>query len=441
MAPPEAARGGIGAAVARANQRARRSLLRNHGGGHAPVSYLELFFDLVFVFAITQLSHSLLHHLSWLGLAEVTLLFLAVWWAWIYTTWITNWANPDRLPVRILLLVIMVLSLAMAAAVPQAFGPAGAVFAGSYVAIQLGRTVCMLLLMRGESADRARNMARIAAWFACALPFWIGGILASEHARIGWWLAALAIEYAGPMVMFRTPGLGASTGNDWDISGTHMAERCALFMIIALGEGIVVTGSAFAGEPMTGERTTAFLIAFIFAALLWWLYFDIGAERGSRMMSNHSDVGRLARNAYTYLHMPIVLGVVISAVGDGLLLNEAGGMASRALIVVQAGGALLFIAGLGLFKRFASPLGNFPMSHMVAMALFLAVAGTAWVSPMRADTYSGLCVGVLAMTCAWEWGSYHRGWLDRFDDWGLPYPASLRTRAERRRAARERQSA
>jgi len=429
--------GGIGAAVAAANQRARRSLLRGHGGGHAPVSNLELFFDLVYVFAITQLSGFIHHHLGWHGLAQGTVLFLAVWWAWIYTTWVTNWANPERLPVRLLLLGLMLLSLALAAVIPDAFGTRAGAFAGCYIALQLGRSLVTAAIFRGEGAARVRNMLRIAAWFALSAPFWIAGALAPESARLGWWLAALAIEYAGPMTMFVTPGLGRSSAQDWDISGSHMAERCALFIIIALGEGIVVTGNAFASLPPGSARLGGFVLAFLSAALMWWLYFDLGAERGARLISGHEQAGRVARNAYTYLHMPIVLGVVISAVGDALLLELGPATATRAYILVQIGGAMLFVAGLGLFKRFANTLGNFPMSHAAALVLLAALGAAAWRNPPGADRFAALGAAILALTCLWEWVSYHGGWVERMEALGLPVPARFKARAERRRMLRE----
>ncbi len=428
--------GGIGAAVAAANERARRSLLRGHGGGHAPVSNIELFFDLVFVFAITQLSHTLHHHLSWLGLTENVVLFLAVWWGWIYTAWVTNWVNPDRGPVRILLLALMLVALALAAALPDAFAAGGPVFAGLYLAFQLGRSITMCVLFRGEDAARMRNMARIAAWFLFAAPLWIAGALAEHDLRLGLWLAALAIEYAGPMTMFQTPGLGRSTVADWDISGSHMAERCSLFIIIALGEGIVVTGSSFADQPMTSGRITAFVIAFLSAALMWWLYFDLGAQRGARLISGHEQAGRVARNAYTYLHMPIVLGVVIGAVGDALLLETPSGTAPRELVLIQTGSALLFLGGVGLFKRYANTFANFPMSHIVAIVLFLVLGAAGWWASVPATHFAGYGISILLLTCVWEWVSYHGGWMERMEKLGIPGMAAMRARSETRLAAR-----
>ena len=151
----------------------------------------------------------------------------------------------------LILLAVMLCSLLVAVAIPGAFGDKGLLFAGGYVALQLGRSTAMAVLFRREGSARMRNMARIAAWFAASAPLWLAGALADDpNQRIAWWLAALAIEYAGPMLMFPVPGLGKSTGADWDISGSHMAERCSLFIIIALGEGIVVTGSSVAGAEL-----------------------------------------------------------------------------------------------------------------------------------------------------------------------------------------------
>jgi low temperature requirement protein LtrA len=430
-------RPGIGAAVAAAERRARRSLLRNHGGGHAPVSYLELFFDLVFVFAITQLSHFFGHHLDWLGFVEGLILFLALWWGWMYTTWVTNWLNPDRLPVRLMLMVLMLLSLGMAVALPKAFAKTALPFAACYVLLQLGRSAWVAYAFTREGAPNARNMLRITLWFCGSAPLWLGGALLGGTAQLALWLAALAIEYTGPFVLYRVPGLGRSNIRDWDISGSHMAERCGLFIIIALGEGIVVTGASFASGPGDLPHIQALGIAFLTSALMWWLYFDMGAERGSRLIAGHAQVGRIARNAYTYLHMPIVLGIVIAAVGDALLLGDSVGPAARDLIAVQTGGAILFLIGLGLFKRFSNTLGNFPMSHIVAVLLTAGLGLRASLSPIAAPRFAIWGAAVLLLTAVWEWVSYHGGWLERAERIGLPVPTRLRDRAERRRIEME----
>ena len=399
LADPEAGRGG---------------LLRNHGGGHAPVSYLELFFDLVFVFAITQLSHVLHEDLRWGGLLAETVLFLAVWWAWMYTTWVTNWADPERLPIRVMLLVLMLLSLALAVAIPTAVTSHAGLFAASYVAIQLGRSSFMILVFSRANPSNARNLARISIWFAGSAVFWAIGVLRGPDERLAWWLVALAIEYTGPFTFFRVPGLGRSTAANWNISGSHMAERCALFIIIALGEGIVVTGSALSGQPLVAGRLTAFLLAFLTSVLMWWLYFDLGADRSARRIQQDEQPGRFARDAYTYLHMPIVGGIVIGAVSDALVLEHWSDPVSPALILTLCGGNLLFLLGLSAFKRLSSPLHAPPLSHSVAAVLFVLLGLWAWFRLPGALTLASWAVAILALAVVWEWVSFHGGWKERF---------------------------
>ncbi len=156
-------------------------------------------------------------------------------------------------------------------------------------------------------------MLRAAIWFMASGVFWIGGALlpTAIPGASRWRLAALAIEYAGPFALFYVPFLGRSTVREWTISGHHMAERAALFIIVALGEGIVVTGRTFAEHAMTGLNiAAAFLIAFAGSVMMWWVYFDVGARRGAELIAHHAEPGRVARNAYTYLHMPIVAGII-----------------------------------------------------------------------------------------------------------------------------------
>lgn len=428
--------GGIGAAVAAANQRARRSMLRNHGGGHAPVSFLELFFDLVFVFAITQLSAVLKADFSLLGFAETLIMFLAVWWAWMYTTWATNWANPDRLPVRIMLMLLMLLGLVMAVAIPEAMDGKAWLFAACYVGTQIGRTAFMALIMRHESPNNARNMVRITLWFCLSGALWLAGVLRGPEERLGWWLAALAVEYLAPLAFYRFPGLGRSTAADWDISGSHMAERCALFIIIALGEGIIITGASFASLSMEAGRVWAFAFAFLSSVLMWWLYFDMGAVRGSQHIAGHTEVGRIARNAFTYVHMPIVLGIIIYAVADAKVLANWDAPADGKLVSALCGGAIVFLTGLGLFKRVTASLGNFPFSHLIGLILFVALGLACWLLALPTLVLAGGGVVVFFLIAVQEWVSFHGGWVERMEARNIWLGRVLRERTDRRRAER-----
>ena len=185
-----------------------RSLLRNRvEGEHARVGFVELFFDLVFVFAITQVSHGLLAHLTPLGALQAAMLLAAVWWAWIFTSWATNWLDPEREPVQIALFVLMGIGLVMSAALPHAFQEKGLVFALAFAGIQVGRTAFMALAMRDDPSLR-RNALRILIWLSASAVLWIAGGLADPDQRLWFCLAALAVEYASPALYFYVPGLG-----------------------------------------------------------------------------------------------------------------------------------------------------------------------------------------------------------------------------------------
>jgi low temperature requirement protein LtrA len=380
------------------------------------VTEIELFFDLVFVFAITQLSHSLVGHLTVQGALETLILFLTVWWLWIYTSWATNWLDPERGAVRGLLMAMMLGGLALASALPKAFGTSGLVFAGAYLAMQIGRTLWIAWLSRGHNPARVRNFLRISFYFILAAPFWVAGALADADQRLLLWAAALAIEYAGPSLFFRTPLLGKSLLSDWDISGSHMAERCALFIIIALGETILVTGATFVGLTPDVPTITAFASSFLGSATMWWIYFDTGAKRGGEVIEHEAQAGRLARNAYTYLHMPIVAGIVVTAVADEMTLAHPLGHSELPFILVACGGPMLFLIGNQAFKWMTADRPMPPLSHFIGEMLLLGTGITAWTAHWQPLTVGMAATCSLLVTAFWEWFSLHGGW-QRWTPW------------------------
>ncbi len=365
--------------------------------GHAKVSFVELFFDLVFVFAVTQLSHTLIGHFSLAGVLQTGFLMLAVWWVWIFTSWVTNWLDPERLPVRLCLFAIMLAGLLMSAALPQAFGERALMFAGSFAAIQVGRTLFFLWAVRGAERPMVRNFQRIGAWLSATAVLWIAGAL-HEPLRVPLWLAALAIEYVGPSAGFFVPGLGRSTTSDWNVSGGHLAERCALFVIIALGESLLVTGATFAAEPLTPIGVLAFLVSFAGSLVMWWLYFDTTNDFASGRIARSDDPGRLARLAYTYLHLPIVAGIIVNAAADEFVLAHPSGHTDLRTAVCLLGGVGLYAIGVGLFKR--AVVGRWPWSHGLAV-LLLAAAGP-FVRDWPPVATSAFACAVLAGLAAWE---------------------------------------
>jgi low temperature requirement protein LtrA len=345
-----------------------RMLRERVPGEHARVSTFELFFDLVFVFAVTQLSHTLAGHLDAEGLLHSTILLMAIWWVWVYTTWATNFCDPDHLAVRLVLVAIMFGGLIMSAAIPQAFDGRGFAFAIPYVAIQVGRSAFVMYAGREDAAFRL-NFLRITSWLAFAGVFWVAGAAVHDGARVALWIVALAVEYAGPPARFWLPGFGASSVSDWRVEGAHMAERCGLFMIIALGESLLVTGATFSGHPWTTGAVVGMMAAFATAVAMWWIYFDATAEAGSERIGHAEEPGALARLAYTYIHLPMVAGIVVVAVGDELALAHPHGETSLSEVLTIVGGPFIFLVGYVLFKR--AVMGRFFPFHTV---LFGALA-------------------------------------------------------------------
>jgi low temperature requirement protein LtrA len=372
--------------------------IRDRTRGHGSATNVELFFDLVYVFAITQLSHLLIGHLDAEGAARTLFLLVVVWWAWNYTTWMVNWFDPGSLQVRLLLIAGMLASLVMAAAIPVAFTTGGIIFAAGYVALQCGRNLVGLLLLERDDALR-RTFARLLAWSLASGVFWIAGGLVDESARPVLWIVALAIDLAGPFAGYRTPGLGRSETSDWTIDGTLFAERFQLFIIIALGESIVVTGASSTEAGLDLQTVAALAVAFVGTASLWWLYFETVAVHSQRDIARHEDPGRIARDAYTYLHVPIVAGIILSAVGDELLLLHPLDELDGVGIAVTLGGPALYLLGELLVRL--RMIGRWSVRRSVVIAALAVLVLPALVLP--AIAVAGLATAVLVALAAWEY--------------------------------------
>lgn len=378
------------------------SLLRQRGQADSgKVGMVELFFDLVFVFAVTQLSHTMLKKLNAEGALQVGLLFMATWWVWIYTVWATNWFDPEKKQVRAALFALLVAGLLMSVSIPRAFEDLGWLFGLSILLQQVGRTLAMLAASRGDNPSLRRNFLRMTVWLTASGALWVAGGLAAPETRMAWWLAALAVDLAAPMLLYYVPGLQRSTMADWNVDGGHMVERCALFIIIALGESLLVSGATFAELAFNAATVGALLLAVLGSILMWWLYFDHGLEQGHHRIVHSETPGRHARNSYTYLHIPIVAGIIVGAVGDELVLSHPhhGSPAALAAII---GGPLLFLCGTATFKWVAQGRPLPPLSHLLGIALLLVLAALALplhLSPLLA---AGLTVLVLLCVAVWE---------------------------------------
>jgi low temperature requirement protein LtrA len=353
------------------------SVLRTRTDDQAPaVTTMELFFDLVYVFAITQLSHTLLHHLTVRGAVEALVLFVAVWWAWNYTAWATNWIDPDQPHVRVLMLTLMLLSLIMSAAIPEAFTTRAWAFALAYSGIQLLRSGFMVVALRGRVMGR--NYAQLLAWSAFATVFFVAGAAVDGNARLALWIIALAVDLSGPMHSFWLPHWGATDLSEWTLAGAHLAERCQLVLLIALGESILATGASFADSSITGTIVLAFCVGFLLNVSLWLMYFARHAEAATRTIASSRDAARIGRSAYAYAHAVMVGGVIVSAVGIDLAIAEPSAVSSATTAAVIVGGPAIYVAGNLMFKHALT--GEVLRDRVIALVLLaalFALAGTA----------------------------------------------------------------
>jgi low temperature requirement protein LtrA len=349
---------------------------RTVAGEEQRATTLELFYDLVFVFAITQVSHLLLEHLTWEGVGQSIVVLLAVWWSWNYTTWVTNEVDPESIVVRLLLIGLMLASLVMAIAIPEAFGDKALLFAASYVAIQVGRHSFLTFVAAERGTIERQRAGRILAWFVAAGVLWIAGALADGSTRTVLWLAALALDYVAPLVTFWLPGLPRLRPDVWEVGTGHFAERFQLFIIIALGETIVVTGATTAEQDLTTARVVAFALAFLATAALWWLYFSLVATIVERRLALAENRTVLARDAYTYLHVVIVAGILLTAVGDELVIaHPTDELPDAELAAVVCGPALYLLAHVVLRLRMTGTISGRRLAGALA-CLAVGVIGT-----------------------------------------------------------------
>src|SRR4051794_3350809 len=326
-----------------------RHLRPRGAGAKQPTTTVELFFDLVYVFAVTQLSHQILDDLSVAGIARAAFLLLVVWWAWIYTTWMANWFDPASPAVRGVLAAVMLASLLMAAALPEAFGEQGLLFAASYVALQVGRNAAAAWLLHRRHQLRD-VFERLVVWSAAAGVLWLAGATLDGDHRPLLWMPALALELAAPVAGYWLPARGRTATTDYDIEGAHFVERCQTFILIALGESIVVTGATASAAGLTTTVVLCLSVAFVETAALWWLYFGATAEHARATMSTCDDPGRLARDAYTYLHLPIIAGIIATAVGNDLLIAGPHDALRGVPAAMILGGPALYLLGESLFR-------------------------------------------------------------------------------------------
>ncbi|WP_328534380.1 low temperature requirement protein A [Micromonospora zamorensis] len=350
--------------------RPKRQWLLRERRGVEPTTSMELFFDLVFIFTTTQLTHYLIAHPDWRGAARTALLLALIWFVWIYTAWGTNWLRPDQAPVRALLIALMLGSMLLSAAIPEAFAGTGLVFALVYVTVQVGRTVFALWAVQGQPW-LVDGFQKTLPWFvATSSLVVIGGVIGGVFQE-ALWAAAIVIEVIGLSTGFPVPGLGRSPAERWMVEGGHLAERCQAFILIALGESILVTGSTFA-QHLNLTMSGAFVLAFAGSVALWWVYFARSAPAAAEVIARAGErTGGLGRLAFNYLHPVMVAGIIVTSAGDEQLLREPGAPATTTAALFTLGGPALFLAGHAAYKAVLWRI--LPTSRIAAVVLLLAL--------------------------------------------------------------------
>ncbi|CAN5505184.1 low temperature requirement protein A [soil metagenome] len=376
-------------------QEAKPFLRSRHS--HAKVTNEELFFDLIYAFAITQLSHRLVEHLTLVNAAQTLVLWFAVWLGWQYTCWVTNWFNPENLRMRLMLFALMLLGLAMSATIPFAYDGAGLGFALCYAAIQVGRTLFVLFNL-GPGSPLAPNFRRIAGWVCISAALWIAGGLSEGNARLAFWIAAVLCEYIAPMIGFALPVLGRSATSEWTIEGGHLAERNQLFVMIALGESILATGASFSSAPVLDAPTLiALAVAFAGSVAMWWIYFDTSSKDGSEAIEQSNDPGRIG-SWFHYVHVTLIAGIIVAAVADELVVHHPHEHIDMASACVIVGGPLIYLVGNAIYKRIV--YGGFPLSHIVGAVLLIALFPVSFVTDRL--MVGGLTSLIFIVVAVWQ---------------------------------------
>jgi len=362
-------------------------------GAERVVTPLELFFDLVYVFAIGELSHHLLEHVDLRTGAETVVLALAVVYAWYMVAWGANWLEPDRAPVRALLVGLMFASLLMSVAIGDAFGDRAWLFVTGYLILQVGRAAFLIVALRGRPLGD--HFVNDLVWEAGAGVLWVAGAFADDDdARLILWAIAVIVTQVGVSNLHWLPGRGRAIDlQHTEISGAHLVERFRLFFLIALGETVITTGTAFTDQPYELERLLALAIGFTGTVALWWCYFQRAEGIGVELAESADDAGAVALWG-TWALTLMVLALIAIAVGDELAIAHPGDDPTLGFTVLTFGGPALFLIAQAFFLT--ETLGRVPRSRLIGLAalavLALATAPLTLIAGIAAS--SAVLVGV-----------------------------------------------
>ena len=352
------------------------------------VTPLELFFDLVFVFAFTQVTSFLSEHPTWGGLLRGMLLLGVLWWAWSTYAWLTNTLDPEEGGVRLAVFAAIAAMLIVSLATPGAFGDDGVIFGIGYVVVRVLHVTLFAIAGRGDR-DLFGAVMRFAPTAILGAALLVVAGFLHGSAQLVTWVAAVGITYAGAL-------FGHMRG--WRVSPAHFVERFGLIVIIALGESIVAIGVGAAGLPLDAGVIGAALLGITVAACLWWSYFDwtVYVSQARLVEMTGSQRAAFARDAFSYLHVPMVAGIVLFAFGLKTTLPRVGGsLPTVPAFGLVAGIALYFLAHVALRLRIGGGLGR---GRPIASLLLLALLPAAWAVPALAalGMVASVCVSLIA---------------------------------------------
>jgi low temperature requirement protein LtrA len=355
-------------------------------------SPVELLWDLVFVFAVTQVTTLLSRDLSWAGLGRSMLVLALVWWAWSAFVWAANAQDTGSPTLRLVLLLAMVLTFVAGLSLPHAFEDEAPVFALAYAAVRL--------LHLGLYADASRRGN--ASWAAIAgfgvtvligMALLVAGAVVGGTAQVVLWVLAAAIDYAGPAWLTRERLRGLQ-----HVAVAHFAERYSLFVIICLGESIVAIGVGASEETFDAQLVAGVTLGLLITVALWWTYFDRFATVAEERLRTHDDPVLAAADAYSYLHLVIVAGIIVFAVGVKVAVHDLGAPLDDSTRLALCGGVALYLAGHVAFRlRIAGSVG---VEKLVAAAALLVLYAVG--AGLAAWALAGAVTVVLGAMCAYE---------------------------------------
>ncbi|MEV4826195.1 low temperature requirement protein A [Micromonospora sp. NPDC049275] len=351
-------------------------ILRRRGEPEYP-TFLEFFFDLVYIFLLSRLAASLGEDLTVRSAAQTAVLLLAAWWVWVLTAWLTDLFDP-RLPIiQATVLLVMLGTLLMAIATPYAFGRYGWLFVAAYFGIHLVRDAVLIPGTRVNRPIQARSV-RVFFWFGITATPWVAGVFVDDTARLVLWSLAVAVDLGSARIGWPTPGLGRTELASQIFTGVHLSERHRAIFIVALGELILSTGTRLAGSGFTAGQVTASAVAFASAVLLFQLYF----QRVQRILAPPSvtTVERVRSGTSTsYTHLVMVAGVVVISTGTSMVIVRPSGNTPVGLMATILGGPVLFLVGSVLFDAVVT--ARILWSRVLAIAVLAVVLLCALVAP------------------------------------------------------------